>query len=341
MNLLKFVVLLICSLQLTFARGLIETFESLELKKFVELIKESGLEEEFDNLKNVSILAPTDLAFEDIEIDLEAIKAEPDVLTDILKYHVGIEREKLEDSLKSGSIKTLNGRKINVKSNIAGIFVNNQIVVIRNINKEGVMIHLIDELLIPTANTPYNNIKLEKNINPNLMIESWNELYRIPNKNQKDCFNAKTEFSVKKNKFRIKNFCTNIDGKVKIANGSAKITGEPQIGKFKFRYGLFSSAKGKIAKDFNILFMDVAYQIAMVGTSDKKGLWIFSRETEIREELFNRLLQIAFLNGFDTINLIASPKLVKDSEEVPETTPETIPETNPEQEESNNKLEDL
>lgn len=55
--------------------------------------------------------------------------------------------------------------------------------------------------------------------------------------------------------------------------------------------------------NYEIIYIDTNYQVSIVGSPDKKYLWILSRQILTKEQI-NSLLEIAKQRGFDISDVI-------------------------------------
>jgi apolipoprotein D and lipocalin family protein len=56
--------------------------------------------------------------------------------------------------------------------------------------------------------------------------------------------------------------------------------------------------------DYWVLKLDPAYKVALVGTPDRKNLWVLSREPSLPDTMLRDYLDEARAQGFDLTNLI-------------------------------------
>ena len=89
------------------------------------------------------------------------------------------------------------------------------------------------------------------------------------------------------------------DGVFKTANGRAK---QPDPKKdpahLKVSFFLF------FYSDYNVMMLDDAYQVALVGSKSPKYLWILSRTPEVSDQVMDQILEEASGRGYDIDNLI-------------------------------------
>ena len=89
------------------------------------------------------------------------------------------------------------------------------------------------------------------------------------------------------------------DGKYKVADGKAKQPdpsndpGHLAVSFFLFFYS-----------DYNVLMIDHAYQVALVGSKSTKYLWILSRTPEVSDKVMDAFLEEASLRGYNIDDLI-------------------------------------
>jgi len=88
------------------------------------------------------------------------------------------------------------------------------------------------------------------------------------------------------------------NGKVKRAKGKAKVVDENSGAKLKVTF--FWSFYG----DYWIIDLGKDYDYAVVGTPNRKHLWILSRTPKMDDKLFSQLIESVKLKGFNVNNLI-------------------------------------
>ena len=114
----------------------------------------TGLDLALRGENQLTVFAPTDAAFEALpEGTLDALVANPELLTSILLYHV-VEGAAFSGDLSNGqSIRTLNGEDVAVTINSEGIFINNAQVIVADLLADNGVLHVIDGVLLPPSNT--------------------------------------------------------------------------------------------------------------------------------------------------------------------------------------------
>jgi apolipoprotein D and lipocalin family protein len=129
----------------------------------------------------------------------------------------------------------------------------------------------------------------------------WFEIARLPNPFQKKCAQTTARYTLtKEGHFKILNGCLTPEGKQLEASGRAHVV-ELATGS-KLRVTFFWPFYG----DYWILDLDADYRWALVGTPDRKYLWVLSRNERMEDSRLETLLNKARTLGYDLSSLIRS-----------------------------------
>jgi apolipoprotein D and lipocalin family protein len=138
---------------------------------------------------------------------------------------------------------------------------------------------------------------------------TWYEIARLPTWFQKECTQSKATYKLlESGDVAVRNECLTTTGKPKVAFGAASVVDKQTNAKLEVVfYNWFSRlfpflTKGK----YWILYLDTEYQTVIVGTPDRKYLWIMARTPQLEEEKYQRLVDRAQNLGFNTELLIKS-----------------------------------
>ena len=113
----------------------------------------AGLADDLSGAGPFTVFAPTDAAFAALPAGtVEALLNDPQgLLTEILTYHVA-GGNVLSTQLSDGQvITTLNGATVTVTINADGVFINNAKVTVADIQADNGVVHVIDAVLLPPA----------------------------------------------------------------------------------------------------------------------------------------------------------------------------------------------
>jgi apolipoprotein D and lipocalin family protein len=133
----------------------------------------------------------------------------------------------------------------------------------------------------------------------------WHEQARLPNRFQKQCAGPATaEYTLLGDgQMEVRNRCILEDGSFDEAVGVARVApvaGQPGAGRLEVRFapewlGWLPAVWG----DYWILKLDRDYQVALVGTPDRKYLWVLSRAPRLDDAALDAELDYARSLGFD------------------------------------------
>lgn len=128
-------------------------------------------------------------------------------------------------------------------------------------------------------------------------LHEWHEIASFPFIFQRGCTNTTAEYSLKENgDVKVLNTCL-VNGKTKIATGSAKKSKKSNV--FKVGFPPFEFLRA----DYIILFVDEGYNHAVIGSSMKRYLWILSRSPSVDDDVYEFLVSIAEKEGYDVARL--------------------------------------
>jgi apolipoprotein D and lipocalin family protein len=250
-----------------------------------------------------TVMAPTDDAFAKLPDGvLDSLIQNPEALKGILLFHVGKGNEALKSIQAKGGLKTLSGKFLTTKTilnaglNATDIHTNNGI------------IHVLDNVLIPSDATPQNEVQTVSKVDVKRYLGRWYEIARFEQSFQKGCGNVTADYSLRANgKVNVLNTCVFENGTVKTAKAIASVVDKKTNSKLKVSFVPFLNRFGFFAGDYWIIGLGDNYEYAVVGSPDRQYLWFLSRTPSISNEKLNELKQIAESQGFDLSKLMMTP----------------------------------
>src|SRR5210317_1112382 len=118
----------------------------------VAAVQAAGLVDTLKGDGPFTVFAPTDDAFAALpEGTVEALLADIPALTDILTYHVVGAKAMSTDLSDGQKIITVQGRKVTVTINEDGVYINEAMVTVADIEADNGVVHVIDAVLIPST----------------------------------------------------------------------------------------------------------------------------------------------------------------------------------------------
>jgi apolipoprotein D and lipocalin family protein len=144
----------------------------------------------------------------------------------------------------------------------------------------------------------HNSLEVVPHVELERYLGKWYEIARLPFRFEDDCTDITATYSLSKNgNISVLNGCLK-SGKLKQAKGKAKVVDKNTGAKLKVTFFWPFSA------DYWIIDLGKEYDYAVVGTPNRKYLWILSRTPQMDGELFSRIIESVKSKGFDVSKLI-------------------------------------
>lgn len=139
----------------------------------------------------------------------------------------------------------------------------------------------------------------------------WYEVARLPNWFQKKCVRETVaEYELLADStVRVVNSCRQADSTLTRAEGRARrAERNGPASKLKVRFApRILSFLPMVWGDYWVLDLTEDYSMALVGTPDRKYLWILSRVPDPDPALYQRMVDAALTQGFDVSRLVRAP----------------------------------
>lgn len=129
----------------------------------------------------------------------------------------------------------------------------------------------------------------------------WYEIVRLPLRWESKCASDVTAtYTLRSDgKIGVVNRCTKKDGSISESKGTARPASKDGSNS-KLKVTFFWPFSG----EYWILDLDPGYQSALVGTPNRKNLWVLNRQPHMDKATLDRLLEHARSLGFDTARLL-------------------------------------
>jgi apolipoprotein D and lipocalin family protein len=136
------------------------------------------------------------------------------------------------------------------------------------------------------------HVELEK------YLGKWYEIAHLPAKFQEGCNETTATYTLSKDgSISVLNQATK-NGKIKQAKGKAKVVDKNSNAKLKVTF--FWPFYG----DYWIIKLGDNYDYSVVGTPNRKYLWILSRTPQMDDNLYSQIIEYVKSKGFDANKLI-------------------------------------
>lgn len=139
----------------------------------------------------------------------------------------------------------------------------------------------------------------------------WHEVARFPNRFQAKCVGETTaDYDLLADgDIRVVNACRKADGTMARVEGRARPASRGgRTSTLKVRFApAFLSFLPFVWGDYWVLDLTDDYRAALVGSPDRKYLWILARTPTLDEPTYQRMVAAATAQGFDVARLVKSP----------------------------------
>ena len=144
----------------------------------------------------------------------------------------------------------------------------------------------------------HNTLEVVPHVELEKYLGKWYDIAHLPFRFQEGCTDTTATYTLSKDgNVSVLNECRK-NGKVKQAKGRAKVVDKNTGAKLKVTFFWPFSA------DYWIINLGKDYDYAVVGTPNRKYLWILNRTPQMDDKLFSQLIDSVKSKGFDVINLI-------------------------------------
>jgi len=152
--------------------------------------------------------------------------------------------------------------------------------------------------VISLTKKEHNTLEVVPHVELEKYLGKWYEIAHLPARFQKGCTNTTATYTLSEDgNISVLNECIR-NGKVKQAKGKAKVVDENSGAKLKVTF--FWPFYG----DYWIIDLGKDYDYAVVGTPNRKYLWILSRTPQVDDSLLSQLIESAKSKCFDVSKLI-------------------------------------
>lgn len=152
-----------------------------------------------------------------------------------------------------------------------------------------------------------STLDVVSSVDLNRYVGKWYEIARLPEPHQEECVSdvTATYTLVDDQTLKVVNECRRNNGQLESVEGFAQRASEAEpAAKLKVRFAPnWLWWLPLVWGDYWIIDLAPDYSYAMVGTPDRKYLWLLSRTTNIDEGLYQQLVSRAEQKGFDLTRL--------------------------------------
>ncbi len=136
---------------------------------------------------------------------------------------------------------------------------------------------------------------------------TWYEIARLPMWFQRDCLRSQATYGIlDTGEVSVLNECDTASGGTESIRGKARVVDAETNARLEVRFDswFFFFIPSQPQGNYWILYLDDAYRTVIVGTPDRRNLWIMARTPAIDEARYTELVAVARGLGFETEKLI-------------------------------------
>ena len=166
---------------------------------------------------------------------------------------------------------------------------------------------LIPFLLLASISFANGPLPTAKFVDVSQYIGKWYAISALPQFFTRKCLGQTAEYGIKDSQsITVLNTCLKKKNKKKVIEGQSKIVNFNTNAELEVTFNNFWTKLFKVKGDYIIMDIDKDYQHVLIGSNNRKSMWIMSRTTSIPDTVYNKYLGIAKRNGFNISKLVKS-----------------------------------
>jgi apolipoprotein D and lipocalin family protein len=138
----------------------------------------------------------------------------------------------------------------------------------------------------------------------------WYEIARLPLRQEAQCeSDVAATYLLQDEGIAVINQCLRADGTAAVVQGEARMTDPEDPAKLEVSFAPeWLRWLSPVWSDYWVLHVDPDYSSAVVGTPDRRQLWLLSRTPLLGDEQYTRLVEQARHKAFDVGRLVRTPQ---------------------------------
>lgn len=154
------------------------------------------------------------------------------------------------------------------------------------------------------SNTP---LPTAENVDVGRYIGKWYAVSALPQFFTRKCLSQTAEYSIINEKtISVLNTCYKKNGKITDIKGSAVVVDAKNNARLIVTFDNFFTRLFRVKGEYVIIKLDEGYDTVLVGSTDRKSMWILARTPSITPETFSEYKAYAKSLGFPVEKLVDS-----------------------------------
>lgn len=161
--------------------------------------------------------------------------------------------------------------------------------------------------LSANAFSAHANLPTVESVDIARYIGKWYAVSSLPQSFTKKCLSQTAEYGILNEKtISVLNTCYKKNGKTTDIEGKAVVADSRTNAKLVVTFNNFFTRLFRVKGDYTIIKLSEGYDTVLVGSSDRKSLWIMSRTPSIAPEIYTEYKNYARTLGFEVSKMVDS-----------------------------------
>ncbi len=180
-------------------------------------------------------------------------------------------------------------------------------VLTKGVKLKVILISLLITFSMGLAAKSSNDLPTASNVEVQRYVGKWNAISSLPQFFTRKCVAQTAEYQIiGEGEISVLNTCIKEHDRETTIDGQAKVVNSVTNAELVVTFNNFWTRLFRVKGDYIIIKLDQDYEYVLVGSPNRKSLWIMSREESMPTEVYNEYLNYAKSLGFDTDKLVVS-----------------------------------
>lgn len=162
-------------------------------------------------------------------------------------------------------------------------------------------------LVLSGVTMAYDKLPTPNHVDITRYIGKWYAVESLPQFFTRKCEGQSAEYDILNEKtISVHNICYKKNGSTTDINGKAVVKDLETNARLEVTFDSFFTRLFRVKGEYVIIKLSEGYDTVMVGSTNRKSLWIMSRTPSIDPDVLKEYKDFAMKLGFDTSKLITS-----------------------------------